>query len=277
MSSPRRIAASRANGAKSRGAVTPEGLARAKTAAITHGLTSRRVILEVEPTDQFQTLRDLYLAHFQPADPFETDLVEQLVAARWRIERAWSLETALLDVEIARRQPIVEEEFKVCDAETRAALAFRALSDDSRALANIGRYESRYRRIYDKILKTLTILRAHRKPQNTPNPAIEHQSFAPKNRGTLRASHPEGSPYAQKQACPPDSFPENPTTLPPSHPEPPAPDRQDLSKNPGTLRASHAEPPPGAQTQACPRDSLTGPRDSLPPPPQTPPPAGELS
>lgn len=174
MSSQRRIDASRANGAKSHGPVTPEGRARCDAAAITHGLTSRRVVLDHESQEEFGALRDTYFRHFQPRDPYECDLLEQLVAARWRMDRAWSVETALLDVEIARRRSEIEKEFETCDTETRTALAFRALYDQSRTLSGLGRYESRYRRIYDKIVKALQSLRANQKLHNGPSPTIEH-------------------------------------------------------------------------------------------------------
>ena len=174
MSSQRRIAASRANGAKSHGPVTPEGRARSDMAAVTHGLTARRVLLDSESGDNLQALRDLYLAHFQPRNPFEADLVEQLVAARWRLDRVWSMETALLEVEIGRREPEIEKEFRTCGDEIRTALAYRALYDESRAFSGLSRYESRFRRICDKIVKALDAARANRKLYEEPSPTDEH-------------------------------------------------------------------------------------------------------
>ena len=146
MSSQRRIDASRANGAKSRGPVTPEGRARSNMAAVTHGLTSRRVLLGNESEEEFAALHDLLVTHFEPGNPYEADLVEQLVAARWRLDRVSSLETALLEVEIARREPEIKKEFQDCGPDIRNALAFRALFDESRVLAGLSRYESRFRR-----------------------------------------------------------------------------------------------------------------------------------
>ncbi len=169
MSSQRRIDSSRANGAKSRGPVTPEGRARSDMAPATHGLTARRVLLENESETDFQVLRDLCLRHFQPRDDYEKDLVEQLVAARWRLDRTWAYETALLEVEIGRREPEIEKEFKSCSEEVRNALALRALYEESPVLAGLSRYEVRFRRICDKIAKRLDSLRANRKTHEEPS------------------------------------------------------------------------------------------------------------
>ena len=178
MSSQQRIDASRANGAKSRGPATPEGRARSNMAAVTHGLTSRCVLLRNESEEDFIALRDLLVAHFEPANPYEADLVEQLVAARWRLDRVSSMETALLEVEIGRREPAIEKEFQSCGPDIRNALAFRALFDESRVLAGLSRYESRFRRACDKLTKQLDSLRAirelHKEPSTPQPPAPTH-------------------------------------------------------------------------------------------------------
>jgi len=179
MSSQRRIDASRANGAKSRGPVTPEGRARSNMAAVTHGLRSRTVLLKNESEEDFNALHDLLVDHFQPANPYETDLVERLVAARWRLDRVSSMETALLEVEVARREPEIEKEFKSCCPEVRNALAFRALFDESRVLAGLSRYESRFRRTCEKLTKELNSLRALRKLNEGPNPKNDQPPAAP--------------------------------------------------------------------------------------------------
>ena len=75
MSTQRRIDSSRANGARSHGPKTPEGLARCRAAPITHGHSARQVVLENESLDEFRALREMYLVHFRPESPFDLDLL----------------------------------------------------------------------------------------------------------------------------------------------------------------------------------------------------------
>ena len=165
MSSQRRIDASRANGALSHGPKTPEGRALSDAARLTHGLTSRRTLVGNESEEDFRALRETYTAYFLP--------VTRFIAARWRLIRITSIETAMLNLEMDRQEPHVKKEFEICDAATRVAMAFRALSDDSRALALLNRYESRFRRICDKLLRVLETCRANRKLRQEPSPINE--------------------------------------------------------------------------------------------------------
>ncbi len=166
MSSLLKIQSARANGARSRGPVTPEGRARSSRNALKHGLTSRSILLSNESESDFEHLREAYLAHFNPRTEIEADLVEQLVAARWRMERTWAMETALLDLEMEEQREAIEKKFEAIDEETRTALAFRSLCDGSRALAMLARYEARDRRATERILESLRRLQERGRPEN---------------------------------------------------------------------------------------------------------------
>jgi hypothetical protein len=175
MSSQRKIYSARANGALSNGPITPDGRDRSQAGPTTHGLASRRVVLENESEDEFRALRESYLLELRPATPIELRLVDQYVAACWRLDRLGNIETALLDLEMARQQPQVDKEFQVCDADTRTALAFRSLcSDESKALAAVSRYEARYRRACERALKSLAARREKQKSHQAPNPKNGH-------------------------------------------------------------------------------------------------------
>ena len=78
----------RMNGAKSRGPTTPEGREKSSRNAVKHGFTSNsNMVLDCESSDQFHELLGDFFTTYQPASAVERDLVEEMVAARWRIRR----------------------------------------------------------------------------------------------------------------------------------------------------------------------------------------------
>ena len=173
MSSIVKIESARANGARSRGPVSPEGRARSSKNAIKHGLSSSAIVLSNESESEFEELLESYRVQFNPQSEIEASLVEQLVAARWRMERIWTIETALLDLEMVEQEDAVDQKYETIDEVARTALAFRALCDNSRALDLLSRYESRFRRAGERILDSLLRLRdqklENKKLQDEPN------------------------------------------------------------------------------------------------------------
>src|SRR5215813_10500015 len=97
MSSDKRIRASRANGALSRGPKTPRGKSFSSRNALRHGLLSKLVVLHDEPDEAFQALFGAYLDRFDPLDAVEVGMIEEMVATFWRMRRAWAVENRLLD------------------------------------------------------------------------------------------------------------------------------------------------------------------------------------
>jgi hypothetical protein len=124
-----------------------------------------------ESQEEFQKLREAYLAEIDPQSRIESDLVDQLVVARWRLERIWMIETGLLDLEMTKQREEVEEKFEAIDEETRTALAFRSLCDDSHTLALLNRYEARFHRISARVLEALRLFRERQNLQNEGNTA----------------------------------------------------------------------------------------------------------
>ena len=157
MTSELKAETSRINGAKSRGPVTAAGREKSSQNALKHGGASTRgILLASENPEEFQRLRATYLKIYAPGGLAETALVNQMVTARWRILRLDQVETELLDDEMTRQESL--------------ARAFRALADDSKALALAGRYLSRQQRIHDRAYKTLRELQQIRlsKEPSTP-------------------------------------------------------------------------------------------------------------
>jgi hypothetical protein len=52
-----------------------------------YGLAAARLVLSTESKHQFEELEKAYYARFQPANGVEADLVDDMVAARWRLRR----------------------------------------------------------------------------------------------------------------------------------------------------------------------------------------------
>src|SRR5215510_2766816 len=95
MSSQRRINASRANGQKSRGPVTPEGKQRSSVNAIRHGLLAKCVLIPGESAEAFHEVLNQFVAHFSPLDYVEFGFIEEMVASYWRMRRTMTIETTM--------------------------------------------------------------------------------------------------------------------------------------------------------------------------------------
>ncbi len=176
--SPARIEAARANGAKSRGPRTAEGKLASSRNAITHGLTARTVVLQNESEAEYEADLRAYLDHFRPQTKPEIDLVHQLAAAQWRLARYTAMEAALLEQKMDDQADHLESKYEVINESHRLAIAFEALSGAGGSLALLNRYQARLHREYQRLLKTLTDLQAARhaaesKLRNEPKPAAQ--------------------------------------------------------------------------------------------------------
>jgi hypothetical protein len=167
MTSDLKSATSRANGAKSNGPITAEGKEKSSQNSLDHGFTSKKtILLKCENEEEFRVMLGDYDAAFQPGSPVEKDLVDEMVACRWRMQRLRLIETALMDSEMERELPEAET---TEDPGYQMAFAFRRLVDGSRAISLASRYESRLHRIHEHSHRTLRELRQTRKEQ-TPEP-----------------------------------------------------------------------------------------------------------
>jgi hypothetical protein len=165
MSSLRRIHASRANGAHSRGPITAEGQDRSSANAIRHGLLAKCVVLENESGPCFDDLVTQHTERFAPTDGVEFGMIEEMAAAYWRMRRAWAIENRLMEKALRNQPPGDEAE--------RIAAAFAELAA-SPELNLLHRYEARLHRIYQRALLNLALLGQCELP-NEANPISEHK------------------------------------------------------------------------------------------------------
>jgi hypothetical protein len=163
-SSLRRILASRANGARSPGPSTSEGKQRSSRNAIRHGLLARCIVMDKESLESFEALLTQHLDSLQPADGVEFGMVEEMVAAYWRMRRAWAIENRMLE-DAANAQG-------ESDPVGAITAAFTSLAA-SPALALMHRYETRLHLVYQRSLHNLLLLRTLAVP-NEPSPISGH-------------------------------------------------------------------------------------------------------
>jgi hypothetical protein len=157
----RQIQAARANGKHSKGPITAEGKATVAKNAVKHGLTAGTVLLQNENEDRFQAIYQSLCERFQPEDEAEHLCVEEMAWAKWRLRRALTYETALLQQELAATTEATHQA-------TKSANAWAKLHLESPGFRNLARYETIHRRAYTRALEELYFLQ-NTKLQNKPD------------------------------------------------------------------------------------------------------------
>jgi len=109
MKSKQRRKIAQQNGAKAAGAKSPQGIQASSLNALRHGLLSKVLVLSTESQEKFDQLLNMYLEKFQPQDGVETNLVYEMVAAKWRQQRVWMNETTALELEMDDQQIDIDE------------------------------------------------------------------------------------------------------------------------------------------------------------------------
>jgi hypothetical protein len=99
MTSARQIAANRRNAIGSTGPKTDLGKQRASQNAVRHGLTAETVIVPLEDAEDYQAFEQVVTADYEAETAVERELVLRLASLLWRLRRATSIETALLQIE----------------------------------------------------------------------------------------------------------------------------------------------------------------------------------
>lgn len=164
---------SAANGAKSHGPVTEEGKARSSRNGEKHGMFANAVLLRHEPADAFEEFRLRYYREFSPATQSQADLVDQMIAAVWRLRRLNALESAALDHAVDALRAQVDSTYEGIDPETRAHLAFDKLTTASPTFTTYNRFQASLMRMYDRALRNLRFLQdggaRSKKSQSEPN------------------------------------------------------------------------------------------------------------
>ena len=158
MEQDRRSLTSAINGALSNGPTSPEGKARSARNGETHGMYSSAVLLHHESQDQFAALRESYYQRILPASQPESDLVDQMIAATWRLRRITALESAAMDHAMDSQRLDLDASYSNLQLETRAHFAFEKLHRDSGTMAAYQRFQASQIRLYDRAFRNLQSL-----------------------------------------------------------------------------------------------------------------------
>ena len=115
----------------STGPSTPEGKATSSQNARKHGLFAvPKVTLDNESDDQFRELFAATLQRIAPKHRHELDAVNDAAISRWRLERTWELEAALVNKAL-RELRAANPNPEISEAE-RSAVAFDKAYQDSK-------------------------------------------------------------------------------------------------------------------------------------------------
>ena len=174
--SPAQIEASRRNGARSRGPVTPEGKAKASRNALKHGLAAlHHFVLEDETPSELEELTARLLAECAPESEIEARLVRRMAIAFWKGERAERIEVALFDAAPKLRPPQAGFEWEEADPLT---------TFDLKRFNAVRGYQAQQGRELSRCLKELRMLRREQLAECTGEPE------------TASRKEPERPPFA---------------------------------------------------------------------------------
>ncbi len=215
--SPKKAAAARANGAKSRGPLSPSGKVRSAMNAIRHGCYSNAILLVNEDPAAWEAHLQDFNAQFHPIGIVELGLVEEMAAAHWRMRRYWFAESATLDMEMTRQQPALDEKYELISEPARLSHAIEHFTSqpESQTLQFYHRIESRLRRHFSRSLSDLTKIQqmrlAPQPPALPPDPITTNDETNPP-----APQPPTSQPVAVSQFKPvPNSYhPPSPATGP---------------------------------------------------------------
>jgi hypothetical protein len=99
MTSLRQIEANRRNARKSTGPATEDGKQRSRCNAVRHGLTAETVIGALEDAEDYKAFEATIIADYDAQSAVERELVLRLASLLWRLRRATTMETGLLEIQ----------------------------------------------------------------------------------------------------------------------------------------------------------------------------------
>jgi hypothetical protein len=153
------LQANRANAQLSRGPLTPEGKAKSSHNALKTGLTGSTVLLPTDDPDHYNQHVERLFAELKPVGELESQLVQRLADAQWRLNRIPQLERNLYKLGRVQLVGLFENEPEQDQADL--VQAYTAITFQKQ-FQNLSIQENRIRRGYEKDLNELKSLQSQR-------------------------------------------------------------------------------------------------------------------
>jgi hypothetical protein len=190
-----RAAASRRNGAKSRGPKTAEGKARSAQNALKHGFRAQKfVVVGDESPREFAALEAALVEELAPEGALQSLLAARIARAAWRLERAERIEAELF-----------AREMKGLFDDGDLGLALIRDGNGARAFDTLLRYRGTTLAELWRALRTLKALQAEQaarpEPAVTPEPRLLAEPHEVPIKPESRAN-PDDSPPPQAAIAP---------------------------------------------------------------------------
>jgi len=175
MKSQARIEAGRRNGMLAKGKKSEEARQKCAQNSLKHGLFSKTLVLANESAELFEETRKSYYDLWKPENEFEADLVNDMVAARWQLNRIMCVVSETIDLRQARMDHSGElkKEFDIIPEPTRLAIAFAKEINESKTLDNLSRYAARYHRQFRQAAAELRRVQKDRRADEAAEAAEE--------------------------------------------------------------------------------------------------------
>ncbi len=120
------------------GPKTTEGKQAVRMNAFQHGLTGQSIVMTAAEAPYYQSLTHGFTEHFQPADVFESQLLQKIIDTNWRLNVCAALECNMMGTGTADNIIHSTE-----DQRTEAVFArCRAWAQSSDDFEKLGRYEA---------------------------------------------------------------------------------------------------------------------------------------
>ena len=235
-----RAAASRKNGAKSRGPRTAEGKARSAQNALKHGLRAEKyVVLPDEDRNEFAALEAALEGELAPEGALQRLLARRIALAAWRLDRAERLEVELFEERRCR--------------EGGLGLALIRDGNGTRSFEILLRYRGAAQAELWRALRMLKALQAEPAATSTGRAARPAAvlMLQPKAARTDAAT-PRAPTRGAGEAEPPQNPIEPEAGGNPGEPGPvPSPDAPEQLPGPARARTNEPEPAPGGPACAA--------------------------